>query len=332
MLSNAHFYHRVIRKMVIVFGNMFNNLKLVRYNQTNTAEIERITVPLSYASKEKFYKRITEDPQYTQEVQIVLPRMAFSMDGLSYDPLRKISSHISNFGVSSEKLNSVKPVPYNFDFNLHLFVRNTEDGTQIIEQILPYFTPDYTVTVDFFGMDKLEMDIPIVFNSINVDDQYEGDKEITRMIVWTLNFTVKGYLFGPVTEIKQIKKVSANIYDATTTTSDLVELSLNNGSGNYKVGELVYQGNSVEESSAKAFVYRWTGANANTLILTSTSGNFKSNSNIIGAVTGTKYNVASYLINANQLVNITIEPSPNTANAWDDYGFTETIEEYPDIT
>lgn len=331
MLSDAHFYHRVIRKMVIVFGNMFNNLKMVRYNQAGTTEIERITVPLAYASKEKFYKRITEDPTYTQQVQTVLPRMAFSMDGLSYDPLRKISSHVENFGVSSNNLKKVKPVPYNFDFNLHIFVRNTEDGTQIIEQILPYFAPDYTVTVDFFNMDNLQLDIPIVFNSISVDDQYEGDAETTRIIVWTLNFSVKGYLFGPVADIKQIKKVTSNIYNSAVYTGAVSELSLNNGSGDYKIGELVYQGNSIEESSNKAFVYSWNNT-SNTLVVKDSTGVFKTNTDLIGAVTNATYNVASYVVNAQQLVNITVEPNPTTANAWDDYGFTTTIEEYPNIT
>ena len=331
MLSDAHFYHRVIRKMVIVFGNMFNNLKLVRYNQAGTTEIERITVPLTYASREKFYKRISEDPNYTQQVQTILPRMAFSMDGLSYDPLRKISSQIENFGVSNNKLKEVKPVPYNFDFNLHIFVRNTEDGAQIIEQILPYFAPDYTVTVDFFGMDNLELDIPIVFNSISVDENSEGDSESTRTIVWTLNFTVKGYLFGPVAEIKQIKKATANVYDNTFETNPLRNLIVGSGSGDFKIGELIYQGNSVEEAKTSAFTYDWI-PNSNTLIVSGTSGKFDTNANIIGAVTGSRYVLVSYENNPNQLVNITVEPNPNTANAWDDYGFTTTIEEFPNIT
>lgn len=331
MLSNAHYYHRVIRKMVIAFGNMFNNLVMVRYNQTNTTEIERITVPISYASKEKFYKRLIEDPKFTAPLQTILPRMAFSMDGISYDPLRKISSQIDNFGVATDKLKKVKPVPYNFDFNLHIFVRNTEDGAQIVEQILPYFSPDYTVTVDFFGMDGLEIDIPIVFNGITQDDTYEGDNESTRTIVWTLNFTIKGYLFGPISEIKQIKKATANVYDATFETNPLKSLIVSTGFGNYKIGELVYQGRSADEASAKAFVYDWQ-PDSNTLIVNRASGTFVANANTFGAVSGARYIISSYATNPNQLVNITVVPNPSTANAWDDYGFTETIEEFPNIT
>lgn len=331
MLSNTHFYHRVVRKTVIAFGNMFNNLKMVRYNQTGTTEIERITVPISYASKEKFYKRITEDPNYTQQVQIVLPRMAFSMDGLSYDPLRKNSSFIDNFAQSSNVLKRVKFTPYNFDFNLHIFVRNTEDGTQIIEQILPYFAPDYTITIDFLNLNGLELDIPIVFNSVNLDDSYEGNIEETRIIIWTLNFTVKGYLFGNIPETKQIKKSTANIYSEVAQTQQSRELTLSAGSGEYKIGELVYQGNSINEASAYGYVYNWIPS-TNTLFVEAASGVFSVNSNVTGAVTNSKYNLDAFVVNPNQLVNITVTPSPNTANAWDDYGFTETIEEYPNIT
>lgn len=331
MLSNIHYYHRVVRKMVIIFGNMFNNLKLVRYTQDGATEIERINVPISYSSKEKFYRRITEDPNITQQVNVVLPRMAFHMAGLSYDPLRKISSMIDNYGESNSKLKRVKPVPYNFDFNLHIFVRNTEDGTQIIEQILPYFAPDYTVTADFFNMDNLEFDIPIVFNSINYTDDYEGDVESTRVLNWDLNFTMKGYLFGPISEIKQIKKVTANIYNNTFETNPLRELVLENGSGDYKVGEIVYQGATLESATASGFVYSWSNT-SNTLVINSSAGNFRTNTNVVGYVTNSNYNLNSFSIENLQLTNITVEPSPNTANAWDDYGFTTTIEEFPNIT
>lgn len=330
MLSNTHFYHRVTRKLVIAFGNMFNNLKLVRYNLAGTTEIERITVPISYASKEKFYKRITEDPNLANQTQTVLPRMAFSMDGLSYDPLRKISSHIDNFGRSGSATKKVKFVPYNFDFNLHIFVRNTEDGTQIIEQILPYFAPDYTLKVDFLSLDGLELDIPIVFNSISVDESSEGSPLETRVIVWTLNFTVKAYLFSAAPEIDIITKVTANVHDDTFETSKYKKFNMNNGFGDYKVGELVYQGKTINESTASGFTYQWN-TTSNTLVVQNTAGTFVVNANVIGAVTGARYNLQSLEFNPNQLVNITVVPSPNTANAWNDYGFTTTIEEYPDI-
>ena len=329
MLSDAHFYHRVIRKNVIAFGNIFNNLKLVRYNQAGTIEIERITVPLTYASREKFYKRISEDPNYTQQVQTILPRMAFSMDGLSYDPLRKTSSHIDNFPTSGNVNKRVKFVPYNFDFNLHIFVRNTEDGTQIIEQILPYFAPDYTVKVDFLNLNGLELDIPIVFNSISVDENSDGDSESTRTIVWTLNFTLKGYLFGPMSSHEIIKKSIANIYDDTYLSGKYINLNLDDGSGNYKINELVYQGRSLEEATVSGFVYNWSSS-SNTLTVTSVTGTFTQNTDVIGAVTNARYNLDSFEVEPLKLSIITVEPSPNTANVNDDYGFTTTIVEFPE--
>ena len=327
MLSNQHFYHRIIRKMVVSFGTMFNNVKLVRYNQAGTTEIERINVPIVYANKEKFYKRITEDPNLANQTLTVLPRMAFEMTGISYDPLRKISSQIDLYEKrSGTKLNRIKMTPYNFDFNLSLFVRNTEDGTQIIEQILPYFSPDYTISVDFVSMDGLVLDVPIVLESVTQQSDYEGLPEPTRTMSWDLGFSMKGYLFGPMSEVSVIRKVTANIYDATFEASELKKLHLNNGSGNYKTGELVYQGGGLEDATASGFVRYWSNTQ-NTLVVYDTSGLFQANSNVIGFVSNTKYNLNTLDLNPNQLVNITVQPDPLAANSNDDFGFTTTITE-----
>lgn len=332
MLSGQHYYHRVVRKLVVAFGTMFNNMTLVRYNQNNTAEIERINVPLMYASKEKFYMRIAKDPDLINPVQLTLPRMAFEMNGITYDPLRKTSLFNDAYsdGTTASSYRKVKMTPYNFDFNLYAFVRNTEDGMQIVEQILPYFNPDYTVTVDFMSMDNLKLDIPIVFNSISYDDSHEGDPEATRSIVWTLNFTMKGYMFGPMTDVKMIRKVTANVMDDTFASNPLKELQLNSGSGNYKINEMVYQGPTVEEATATAYVREWKPS-TNVLIVYDSNGIITSNNDIIGAVTHAKYNVASFTINSNQLVNVTVTPNPSNANANDDFGFTTTIEEWSNI-
>ena len=140
MLSRTHFYHRITRKLVVAFGTMFNNLQLFRYDKSGNVEIERITVPLSYASKEKFYSRITQDPTLNKEVEITLPRMSFEMTGITYDPLRKVSL-INSLYSPSNNFSAVKQTPYNFSFVLSIYTRNTEDGTQLVEQILPYFAP-----------------------------------------------------------------------------------------------------------------------------------------------------------------------------------------------
>lgn len=316
--------------MVVAFGTMFNNITLVRYNQAGTTEIERVNVPISYANKEKFYRRITEDPNLANQTLTVLPRMAFEMTGLLYDPNRAISNQVDlyeNYPPNSAR--KVKWVPYNFDFNLSIFVRNTEDGTQIVEQILPYFNPDYTVTVDFLGMDDLKLDVPILLNSVTYSPDYEGLPEPTRTLVWDLTFTMKGYVFGPISEVKVIRKATANVFD-NIPGDGTQTLTLSNGTGNYSAGELVYQGINLESADVRAFVRSWSNT-SNVLVVYDTSGTFRTNNQIIGAVTNTKYNLNSFEFGQNKVVNIQVEPDPLTANANTAFGFTETILEAPNI-
>lgn len=327
--AQIHYYHRIIRKLVVAFGSLFNNMRLVRYANDGVTEIERINVPLMYASKEKFYMRISNSPDFINPVNLTLPRMAFEMNGISYDPLRKISNHTEIFAEGTPYgLKKARYTPYNFDFNLYCFVRNTEDGAQIVEQILPYFTPDYTVTLDFVGIDNMKLDVPIVFNSITYDDSHEGDPESTRSIIWTLNFTAKGFMFGPIGDIRPIKKSIANIYDNTYENNPLRELTLTTGAGDYKYNELVFQGRDVSEASATAYVRNWN-ANSNTIIVYDTNGTFKANTILVGAVSGAKYNVATFNVANTLLVNIEVEPTPNTANTEAEaFGFSTTITEY----
>ena len=144
------FYNRTIRKMVVAFGTLFNNITMIRYNNDHDVEYERIKVPILYGPKEKFVTRITSDPDLTRSIANHVPRMSFELTGISYDATRKQVTVLKNFGTSSIN-NQIRTqsvgVPYDFTFTLSLYVRNIEDGTQIVEQILPYFTPDYTLTV-----------------------------------------------------------------------------------------------------------------------------------------------------------------------------------------
>jgi hypothetical protein len=196
MLSNPHFYNRTIRKVVVAFGTMFNDIEVVRFNKDGAPQ-HRMTVPLSYGAKEKYLTRIISNPNLTKSVNTVVPRMAFNLDGLSYDVSRKKqttlknSSYIKDKGVATQYV----PVPYNFEFSLSIFVRHTEDGTQILEQILPFFTPDFTVTVDFIDGMCQKYDMPIILNSVTNNTEYEGDMLSTRLITWDLSFTTKGYIW-----------------------------------------------------------------------------------------------------------------------------------------
>lgn len=214
MLQNQHFYHRTIRKVVVAFGTLFNNIQLIRYTKDLSQEKERFRVPLSYGSKEKYVTRLFSDPNLIKSMSIVVPRISFEMTGLSYDAGRKQLSKVRNFSANnSTRLNTqFVPVPYNFDFSMSIFVRNTEDGTQILEQILPYFTPDFNVTIDFIpGMDQ-KYDLPIILNSVNTTTEYEGDFTSTRYITWDLEFTAKGYIWPSIKTAKYIRQANTNVY------------------------------------------------------------------------------------------------------------------------
>jgi hypothetical protein len=199
MLNNPHFYNRTIRKVVVAFGTIFNDIEVFRFDKTGKAQM-RMTVPLSYGAKEKYLTRIMSDPTLTKSVNTVVPRMSFNLDSLSYDMSRKKQTTLQNF--SYTKQNGLKtqysPVPYNFDFSMSVYVRHTEDGTQILEQILPFFTPDFTVTVRFIDDMCQTYDMPIILNSVTSNTDYEGDMLTTRLITWDLQFTAKGYIWPPV--------------------------------------------------------------------------------------------------------------------------------------
>jgi hypothetical protein len=333
MLSQAHFYHRITRKLVVAFGTLFNDIKLYKYNKAGTVEIERVTVPLAYSSKEKFYSRITGDPSLNKEVQIQLPRMSFEINSITYDPLRKTSMFNTQFAKDTNTLiNAVKVAPYNFGITLNIYVRNTEDGSQIIEQILPYFSPDYTVTLDLVGKSNLKIDVPIVLENISYDISNDvGEEDSMRTLVWTLTFSAKAMLYGPITENKLIRTVQANTYNNTWNDTGERKVVLTSGSGNYKVGELVYEGRTASAANAAGYVKAWDPV-SNNLILTDLSGLLVVNTSLRGAVTNTAYTISSFDLNDNKLTNLTVVPSPSTANIDTAFGFSETLEEYPNIT
>jgi hypothetical protein len=328
MLSNTHYYHRITRKMVVLFGTMFNNLKLKRYNKEGTQEIERITVPLTYSTKEKFYARITQDPDLARQLQVVLPRMAFELTSITYDPLRKGSSFVDQFTAKdSGQVSRITRTPYNFEFSLYIFVRNVEDGTQIVEQILPYFAPDYTLSASL--VDGIKTDVPIILQSVSQDISNDvGSPEELRSINWTLTFTVKGYLYGPAIDSKIIRKVTANTFFYNTEGATQ-QINLGNPGSNteFKIGELVYEGRTISEANSTGFVASWDNT-AKILIVSDITGAIQTGKQIKGAVTNASYNVISYQTADYQLSSLVIQPDPLTANANDAFGFTETLTYY----
>lgn len=311
--------------MVVSFGTMFNNLRLVRYDRTGTIEIERITVPLAYANKEKFYKRIQTDPELTKEVALTLPRMGFNLDSITYDPLRKTSLYNSQFAANSSNLKSLQATPYNFDFTLSVYVKTVEDGTQIIEQILPYFNPDYTLSININGFPNNQIDVPIVLNSVNQNVQADGFPDDTRVLTWDLSFTVKGYMYGPIADSKVIRNSQTNIslYN-TSNTYVYKKLYLQNGSINYKIGELVYIGDNITSAKSSGYVHSWS-PETNTLVLVDCDGQFDLGSIINGAVSGSSWEI-QYTEDVDDVsVAIVIEPNPVTGNLTEDFGFTTNM-------
>ena len=322
-------YNRIIRKLVVGFGNLFNDITLVRYNK-DESEAERFIVPIAYAAKELYVQRLEGDPDLDKKVQMTLPRMSFEMNGLTYDTSRKQNT---NFKAFSKTTNGVvsqyNPVPYNFDFNLYIYVRNIEDGTQIIEHILPYFTPDYTIKINLVPEMGVVKEIPVVLNTVNNETTYEGPRDSDpRTIIWTLNFTVKGYVFGQISTAGLIKTSITNILNDITAADSVVFTMGNTGVGTYQDGEIVYQGYSVKSATATAKVVLWSN---NLLTLTNINGNFVSSQPVIGLNTNANYLFTSYQLQPVDLAQIVITPNPLNANANSSYTYTTSIKETPNI-
>ena len=334
MFSSSHFYHRIIRKMVVAFGTLFNDIRLVRYNKAGTIEIERIIVPLQYAQKEKFYQRITQDPELTREVQLTLPRMSFELTNVTYDPLRKRNLFSESFSAeSATTIKALRTTPYDFEFTLNIYARNVEDATQIVEQILPYFNPDYTMTIDFLGLSDQKTDIPFILQSVNQNVQDEGAPDPIRLITWSLVFLAKGYMYGPIVSREIIRKVTANTFNGIFNVDNrrVITVSNTGGIGTYQTGELVFEGEKLDSANSTAFVYSWNPT-TNSLVVTDVNGVMQTGKYITGAVSNASYNIASFATNELQLSKLVVLPTPNTANANTAFGFDLTVQDFPNIT
>jgi len=223
-MFGTYFYNESMRRMTIGFGQIFNNIQIKR-KDSNGNITQSIRVPLAYAPKEKFLARLDAQPNLDErEFAITLPRMSFEISGISYDSSRKLTrvqkfKHVKT-GAEGKILNyNYVPVPYNISYNLYSFTASAEAGLQIIEQILPFFQPDFTVTVNAIPELDIKRDIPIVLNSVNYEDTYSGDFSQRRAVIYTLGFTAKTYLFGPASTQKVIKETQSDIYTDTDTTN-----------------------------------------------------------------------------------------------------------------
>lgn len=335
MLSNAYFYHQLTRKYVILFGNMFNNIMIKRVNKTNDVEIERFKVPIVYAPKEKYYARLRADPDLERPIQVILPRMSFEITTFSYDASRKQNSLLRSGAVantSSRGATQYMSVPYDINFDLQIYARNVDDGTHIIEQILPYFNPDYTVTIDAIPALGFLKDVPIILNSVSNVVEHEGNFDAVRYVSWTLSFTMKANYYGPVQTPKIIRKVLANIYnDQSLKAGNIVRVntSVPEANGNFKINDIVYQGNDYNTATAYGYVLEWNRNNLR-LVMGGAQGQFKVNSTIRGVSTNAVCTIESFDVTPLKLVEIKIEPDPLDAEPDEDFGYATTITEWPE--
>lgn len=219
-MLGTHFYHERLRKSVAVFGALFNNLYVIRKNSSNQV-ISQVKVPLSYAPRRKFLDRIRENPDLDDtKVAMKLPRMSFEITTIGYDQGRQLpkTNNFQQAGTSPELRNKFYSyVPYNLGFQLNIYAKNQDDALQVVEQILPYFNPQYTLTLKpFADYPEIKEDVPIALNAVDFADDYEGALEQRRTIVYTLSFDMRINFYGPILSKNVIRKSINNIYDIST--------------------------------------------------------------------------------------------------------------------
>ena len=209
-----HFYNETTRRYVAVFGTLFNDIIIRRYDNDGTLKQSQ-KVPVNYAPMQKLLARLEADPDLRSPA-ITLPRMSFEITGMTFNPERKIGGlqkYVKGNVTTDNTLSSqYTPAPYDLNFQLNIMTKYNEDGTKILEQILPYFQPEYTPTVKILDDMDLYLDIPIVLNSVTQEDIYEGNFEERRSLIWTLDFTMKAFYFGPTSQRKIIKFAEANVF------------------------------------------------------------------------------------------------------------------------
>jgi len=216
-MLGTYFYHEIIRKTVIGFGTLFNDIH-IRHQDKNGADLTDIKVPIAYGPTQKFLARIEQQPELNKSIAITLPRMSFEMTSLQYDSSRKAG--VTQTFKASDGTNLKKvflPVPYNIGFELNVLCKLNDDALQIVEQILPFFQPSFNITIDLVNSIGEKRDVPIVLDNISFQDDYEGDFSTRRVLIYTFTFTAKTYLFGPIANSTDglIRKVQVDYYADT---------------------------------------------------------------------------------------------------------------------
>jgi len=216
-MLGTYYYHEIIRKTIIGFGTLFNDI-YIRHKNKQDQTIDETKVGIAYGPMQKFLAKIEQQAELTKPIAITLPRMSFEMTSIQYDPTRKSGVTQTFKALDGNNLKKVfMPVPYNIGFELNILTKLNDDALQIVEQILPYFQPSFNITIDLVDSIGEKRDIPIVLDSVDFQDDYEGDFSTRRALIYTLRFTAKTYLFGPIAETTDglIRKVQVDTHMST---------------------------------------------------------------------------------------------------------------------
>jgi len=295
------YYHETIRKYVAIFGTLFNDINIQRRNSAGVIT-EQIKVPISYEAKDKLILRMRA-VQADQGVSTTLPRMGFSLTGITYDGTRKLNTLGQTYAANtaagtSSLMKQYNPVPYNFDFTLSALVDNSEDGAQIFEQIVPFFTPEFTVSVNLVDAMNIKPDISIILNGVSLEDSYEGELSLRREIIWTLNFQIKGYIYPDIKSGSITKSVIVNLR-LPSEEVDVPEYIVLEDSTDFSVNYLLLNADAGSPDATGIMKF-----------ITETSS------------TGTG--------EAGIKSRLTVTPGPGDVTANDDFGYTQTFEYFND--
>ena len=211
-----HFYHATMRKSVAVFGTLFNNLKVAR-TAADGSILNQIRVPLAYGPKQKFLARLDQETGFDAQMAIKLPRMAFEISGVTLDTTQKLAKRNIISETHSSDVTKKKTIKhytsYDIGMSLYIMAKNQDDGLQIVEQILPYFQPEYNVTIKPVTGFDYKQDVSVILGSIAIDDQYEGDFTERRVLIYQLDFTMKMKFFGPTSDQAIIREVNLDFHE-----------------------------------------------------------------------------------------------------------------------
>ena len=220
-MFQSNFYYGSIRKYVVLFGSIFSDILIDRIDQVSGSQLKQVKVPVSYGPKDRYLTRLKENPNLLREINQLLPRMSFEIKSIEYDASRKLNTVNRNKKASdgTSVYSQYNPVPYNINIDLAVLARNSDDACRIIEQILPYFTPEWTTSINLIPEMDIVKDIPIVLKSVQHEDSYEGSYESKYAVVWNLQFILKGYFYGPIASSSVIKSTTVNFYVPNTNTA-----------------------------------------------------------------------------------------------------------------